>query len=100
MPGSKPYRVHPLAWLEIEAAADWYQQRSEQASVAFIGAVFDALESVSSAPQRWPQYLFGTQRFVFYRFPFSAIYLDAPDAVDIVAIAHNKRKPGYWRQRL
>jgi hypothetical protein len=42
MPGSKPYRVHPLAWLEIEAAADWYQQRSEQASVAFIGAVFDA----------------------------------------------------------
>jgi hypothetical protein len=48
MPGSKPYRVHPLAWLEIDAAADWYEQRSEQASVAFIGAVFDALESAAT----------------------------------------------------
>lgn len=100
MAGSNPYRVDPRAWLEIEAAADWYQQRSADASVAFIAAVFDALEGIAKAPRRWPRYLYGTQRFVLHRFPFSTIYLDAPDVVNIVAVAHNKRKPGYWSRRV
>jgi toxin ParE1/3/4 len=100
MAGSKPYLLHPQAWLEIEAAADWYQQRSADASVGFIAAVFDALGSIVEAPRRWPKYLYGTQRFVLHRFPFSTIYLDAPDVVNIVAVAHNKRKPGYWKRRL
>jgi hypothetical protein len=28
MPKSKPYRLHPQAWLELEAADDWYRERS------------------------------------------------------------------------
>ena len=100
MAGSKPYRVHAQAWLEIEAAIDWYEQRSSQAGVAFIAAIVDALEKISAAPERWPEYLHGTHRFVLHRFPFSAIYLNSPDVVDVVAIAHNKRKPGYWERRL
>jgi hypothetical protein len=34
------------------------------------------------------------------RFPFSVVYLDDPESVTIVAIAHSKRKPGYWKDRL
>jgi len=70
MAGSKPYRVHAQAWLEIEAAIDWYEQRSSQAGVAFIAAIVDALEKISAAPERWPEYLHGTHRFVLHRFPF------------------------------
>jgi plasmid stabilization system protein ParE len=70
------------------------------ASVGFIAAVFDALESITEAPQRWPEYLHGTRRFVLHRFPFSTIYFNDPDIVNIVAVAHNKRKPGYWKRRL
>jgi plasmid stabilization system protein ParE len=100
MARSKPYRLHALAWQEIEGADDWYLQRSADASVAFIAAVSEALDRISEAPQRWPKYLHGTRRFVLHRFPFSVVYLDDPDVVNIVAIAHNKRKPGYWKQRL
>jgi plasmid stabilization system protein ParE len=50
-------------------------------------------------PQRWPKYLHGTRRFVLRRFPFSIIYLDDYD-VNIVAVAHNKRKPGFCKRRL
>ncbi|MBI3485123.1 MAG: type II toxin-antitoxin system RelE/ParE family toxin [Acidobacteria bacterium] len=100
MAESKPYRVHPEAWLEIGAAADWYEQRSADASVGFIAAVFDGLESIAQAPQRWPKYLYGTRRFVLHRFPFSAVYLDTSDVVNIVAVAHNKRRPGYWKRRV
>ena len=54
----------------------------------------------SEAPQRWPKYLHGTRRFVMQRFPFSVVYLDDPELVTIVAVAHSKRKPGYWKDRL
>lgn len=100
MARSKPYRLHPLAWLEIEGADDWYLQRSADASVDFIAAVSDAIDSICQALQRWPKYLHGTRRFVLHRFPFSIVYLDHADVVSIVAVAHNKRKPGYWKRRL
>lgn len=34
------------------------------------------------------------------RFPFTLIYCVSPDALQIVAIAHQKRRPGYWRTRV
>ena len=95
MAGSKPYRVHREVWLEIEAGDDWYLERSVDASAKFIATIADAFESVSQVPQRWPKYLHGTRRFVLQRFPFSIVYLDDPDVVSIVAVAHGKRKPGY-----
>jgi plasmid stabilization system protein ParE len=66
----------------------------------FHGTVSDAIRNIVRAPQRWPKYLHGTRRLVLHRFPFSIIYLDDPDALSIVAVAHSKRKPGYWEQRL
>jgi len=100
MAGSKPYRVHREVWLEIEAGDDWYLERSVDASAEFIAAISDAFEIISQAPKRWPKYLHGTRRFVLRRFPFSIVYLDDPDVVSIVAVAHGKRKPGYWKARL
>jgi toxin ParE1/3/4 len=100
MAGSKPYRLHRLAWLEIEGGDDWYRERNADASVAFISAIADALESIAETPRRWPEYLHGTRRFILQRFPFSVIYFDEPDVVNIVAVAHHKRRPGYWRRRI
>lgn len=34
------------------------------------------------------------------RFPFFVIYLDDPDVIRIIAVAHSKRRPGYWKNRL
>jgi hypothetical protein len=62
MPKPKAYRLHPEAWLEFEAADDWYLARSLDASVGFLSDVHGALESISDAPQRWPKYLRGTRR--------------------------------------
>lgn len=100
MRGSRRYRVHRQAWLEVEAADDWYMARSPDASIRFLTDLYDAFDSIADTPRRWPHYLYGTRRFVLHDFPFSIIYLDDPDAVNIVAVAHNKRKPGYWKQRL
>jgi plasmid stabilization system protein ParE len=62
--------------------------------------VSDVIREIAQTPQRWPKYLHGTRRFVLHRFPFSIIYLDDPDVLVIIAVAHSKRKPGYWKRRL
>ena len=81
MSESKPCRVHPEVWLEIEAGDDWYLERSVDASAGIIAAISDAFDTISLAPGRWPKYLYGTRRLVLRRFPFSIIYLDDPDVV-------------------
>jgi len=86
--------------LEIEGADEWYLERSLDASAAFLAAVSEAFDTISAAPNRWPKYLHGTQRLLLHRFPFSIVYLDDTDVVNIVAVAHNKRRPGYWKRRL
>ena len=42
----------------------------------------------------------GLRRAVLHRFPFSLIYLAEVDTVVIVAVAHQRRRPGYWRDRI
>jgi hypothetical protein len=32
-------------------------------------------------------------------FPFSVVYRLRPEEIVILAVAHQKRKPGYWRGR-
>jgi len=54
---------------------------------------------ILAAPQRWPAYLHGTRRIVLKRFPFSVIYRLLEGQLQIVAVAHHKRRPGYWRTR-
>ena len=76
MPRRKPYRLHPEASLEFEAPDEWYLSRSFDTSVAFLSDVYDAMEQISAAPQRWPKYLYRTRRFVLHSFPFCVIYLD------------------------
>jgi plasmid stabilization system protein ParE len=71
MAESKPYRVHPEVWLEIEAGDDWYLERSVDASAGFIAAIADAFESISQAPKRWPNICTepGGSCFIAFRFP-------------------------------
>jgi hypothetical protein len=36
---------------------------------------------------------------VVARFPYSIVYKQDPDKIVIVAIAHQRRRPGYWQRR-
>jgi plasmid stabilization system protein ParE len=94
------FRFHPDARQDFREAIGWYRRRSPSVAVEFRVAASDVIRRIVQAPDRWPKYLHGTRRFVLHRFPFSIIYLDDPDVLSIVTVAHNKRKPGYWKQRL
>jgi len=97
---TKQFRFHPEAREDFREAIAWYRSRSTTVATEFRVEVSDNIRHIAQAPHRWPKYLHGTRRFVLDRFPFSIVYLDDPDAVIIVAVAHNKRRPGYWKDRL
>ena len=90
---------HPAALAEAEAARDWYAERSLPVARAFIAELSHAVDRVAAAPQRWPLFTPDTRRFVFPRFPFSLIYRLTRTSLQIIAIAHAKRRPGYWQER-
>jgi plasmid stabilization system protein ParE len=100
MPPAKPYHFHPEAWQEFETAENWYRQQNPTASIGFIAAIYDALEDISRWPRTWPTYQYGTKRFVLQKFPYALIYREKESAVQILAIAHGHRRPGYWKDRL
>lgn len=100
MPKNKRYDLHPEAQSEIEEGYYWYAQQSLDATIGFLTQIDQGLKVIVSSPQRWPVYLHGTRRYLLNNFPFSIVYLDDPDSIRIVAIAHHKQRPGYWKSRL
>ena len=92
-------RFHPAAAAEVEAAARWYAERSAVAARAFATEVSACVERVGEAPERWPHYLHDARRYFFPHFPFSLIYRVRNGEIEIVAVTHHARQPGYWRDR-
>ena len=90
---------HPAAVAEVDAAVQWYAERSPVAARAFAAEVNACVERVAEAPDRWPSYVHGTRRYRFPHFPFSPIYRVRNGEIEIVAVAHHSRRPGYWQSR-
>lgn len=91
-----PAWVHPEAIAEARAARQWYELRSAEAAAAFMAELDVALERIEEAPRTWPPYLADTRRYLLRRFPFFVVFREAGDRVQIVAVAHARRQPGYW----
>ncbi len=91
---------HPEAVAEARAAAQWYRERSALAADAFLVELDRAVEKIAEKPDMYPHYVRGTQRYLLQRFPFYLVYRQVAAKLEIVAIAHGRRKPGYWKKRI
>ena len=95
----RPVEFHPDAVAEARAAFEWYQERNESAAGLFLTELDLAIERIAETPERWPLYLRGTRCFLLRRFPFAVVYRQVAETIQIVAVAHGRRKPGYWKER-
>ena len=92
--------VHPEAVAEARAAVHWYRERSDQAADAFLVELDRAVERIAETPEMYPHYVRGTRRYLLQRFPFYLVYRELAGKLEIVAIVHGRRKPGYWKKRI
>jgi plasmid stabilization system protein ParE len=90
----------PEALREIDDAFEWYLERSAQAAGAFLRELERAFGLIASAPHIWAHFEVGTRRYGLRKFPYDIIYREIPAGVQVVAVAHHKRRPRYWRGRL
>jgi plasmid stabilization system protein ParE len=97
---AKPLDLHPEALEEWKSAIAWYLGRNETAAVNFVAEVEQAIDLIAASPQRWPKGLHGTRKFVLQRFPFAVVYRERETDIQVLAIAHGHRRPGYWKGRL
>ena len=90
----------PEASRELEEAFEWYLERSLQAAEAFLRETDRAVAVIAAAPRVWPRFEVGTRRYVLHRFPYNIIYRETEPGIEVVAVAHHKRRPRYWYRRL
>lgn len=97
-----PSRFHPAAEAEFFAAVDWYAARDAGVATDFTVLVRDAVQLIAELPQAWPTWP-GREDVrvrVLRRFPFSIIYAVEAEIIVVVAVAHHRRRPGYWLRRV
>ena len=98
---NKAVELHDEASAEYDAAFDWYLRRSPDSALKFDAEVNRALVQIGHAPHRWAAGPHRTRRFLLSKFPFVLVYREMPSGeIQILAVAHTSRKPGYWKQRI
>lgn len=97
---SKPIRIRPEAELEIEEAVERYRQESPRIADRFLMDIDASFKKIRTSPKLYPPYTRSTRRRILGSFPYSVIYQEKQDVILIVAVAHAKRREGYWGQRV
>ena len=89
---------------ELDDAVLWYEDRREGLGLAFLAALDRAIESI----ERWPRAAalvedvsegLEIRRVSVPRFPYVVAYLVAEEAIVVLAVAHERRRPRYWSDR-
>jgi plasmid stabilization system protein ParE len=96
----KPFRFHPEARAEANAAFEYYWIKSPLAALNFDDELVAAYRALQKAPHLYAKYLHGTRRVLLHRYPYYVIFRELPDTIQVLAVAHGKRRPGYWKRRL
>ena len=94
------YEFHPEAEQEFVEAAAYYERNVTGLGERFGSEVRYAIERLLGYPELGSPMDADLRRLVLIRFPYLLIYSFTPKMLRIVAVAHARRRPGYWRARL
>jgi len=91
---------HPEAEEEVFQAFQRYGQIDDEVAERFKLELDRAERLVTRSPASWGSYFHSTKGFRFKGFPFVMAYIELDDRIVVVALAHTRRKPGYWKKRI
>lgn len=91
---------HPEASTEFDEAFDWYAEKSGKLARRFLDSTARTIEFLRTYPEAGAPIGRHTRKFVIRPFSYSLIYLPGEEDIQIVAVAHHRRRPGYWAERL
>ena len=98
-------RLSPEAVDELAEAAVWYRARRPGLELEFLAEVERILPVIRDSPASFPRLLdlpvdLVIRRALLPRFPYAVIFMDLQTEIRVLAVAHAKRRPGYWLDRV
>jgi toxin ParE1/3/4 len=93
------HAFHPEAEAELEDAAVFYESRMHGLGKSFAAEVERIITLIREFPDAGSPAGPSRRRVLIDRFPYAVVYRHDSDAVVILAVAHQRRRPGYWRRR-
>ncbi len=96
----KPVVFHPEAEAELRAGIGYYEGQRQGLGAEFRDEVEAAAVRIAQSPQACPPYGGqGLRKCVLPRFPYTLFYLELDEVIWVAAVAHQRRRPGYWKGR-
>ena len=96
----KPIIFHPAAVAELRAAVAYYEQQRLGLGNDLQREVERVIGCIQQHPQGFPRHNeAGLRKGIVRRFPYTIFYLELANQIWIAAVAHQRRRPGYWRHR-
>ncbi len=91
---------HPEARAEYRAAVMYYERKARGLGAAFSAQIKQVTKWIAEQPELGPRDVRGTRRKVLARFPYTVFYAVEPDRIYVLAVMHQRRRPGYWHARI
>ena len=91
-------RWHPDALAEADAAAEFYHDKRRELARRFLNSLDEALNRIELHPHIYREVEPGVRKCQLKTFPYAVIFRDGT-GVEILAVMHLRRKPGYWKDR-
>ena len=91
---------HPEAELELIAAAVYYDKQVLGLGERFESEIRYATDLLLDQPEIGTFVGPDIRNFILTRFPFILYYSAMSDVLRIEAVAHQSRRPGYWKSRV
>ncbi len=96
----KLFQIHRLARAEWDQAIAYYEKQQAGLGVDFQTEVDDTLDRIQQNPGLGAPYKNTEYRVLLvHRFRYAVVNLETDDAISVMAIAHQRRRPGYWSRR-
>jgi plasmid stabilization system protein ParE len=98
------YRLHIDAEADVQTAADWYEEQREALGDRFLDAIEEAFAVIDRMPRAFtlvspPQPEREVRRYNVPGFPYTVFYEVRDDEVIVLAVTHQRRRPGAWQTR-
>ncbi len=92
-------RFHELAKYDLDDAIEWYDLQLPGLGDRFKNALRQTVDKIGGHPFWFPHEEDGIYKAYIPKFPYKVLYTIDAETINVWAIAHMHRKPGYWQNR-
>lgn len=92
--------LHLLAEEEMNVAALFYEARVPGLGGEFLDEIARCLDRISAHPKSGQVCFRRFRRLPLARFPYVVVYEFVANGILVIAVANQRRRPGYWRRRI